>query len=349
MPRVKFGSGSASSFQAVAAAIDTISFGSTVTSVTSNVIRLSSDAGDTVIRGSGFAVTPIGGEAVLTAGNINRLTFTAEDADVSSIKIGKVGLTVPELFAAVNAEETGADITALETLLLNLDWVYNGTNAVDELPEGAVSVDGVPFNLAGKDVVKLQGGDDIFFSGDGEDRVLGGAGNDQISGGDARDRLFGGADDDELSGDAGKDRLAGDAGNDMLMGGADADRLFGGEGDDALNGDEGNDRLDGGDGNDMLMGGADADKLFGRADDDVLVGGLGNDKLSGGAGSDRFVFADGDGDDVVRDFGEGDLLDLSAVLSDFTPTERDRGLLIEYDGGSVLLLGVDALPDDLIF
>ncbi len=75
--------------------------------------------------------------------------------------------------------------------------------------------------------------------------------------------------------------------NATLTGGANADRLFGFAGDDTLTGGAGGDRLVGGDGN------------------DILNGGTGIDVLTGGLGNDTFVFAPGDGTDVVFDFAAG--------------------------------------------
>jgi Ca2+-binding RTX toxin-like protein len=85
-----------------------------------------------------------------------------------------------------------------------------------------------------------------------------------------------------------------------MEGGAGNDRLFGNSGDDVLNGDDGD------------------DTLFGSLGDDVLNGGAGSDTLSGGSGADRFVFdALGAGVDQITDFGTGDVLAVSNLLSGF--------------------------------
>lgn len=80
----------------------------------------------------------------------------------------------------------------------------------------------------------------------------------------------------------------------------------------------------------ILSGGTGDDALNGGAGDDILIGGAGSDTLAGGLGADSFVWrlADvGDGTDpaphdVVTDFSvaEGDVLDLSSVLSDASTT-----------------------------
>lgn len=80
----------------------------------------------------------------------------------------------------------------------------------------------------------------------------------------------------------------------------------------------------------ILSGGTGDDALNGGAGDDILIGGAGSDELAGGLGADTFVWrladvGDGTGPaphDVVTDFSvaEGDVLDLSSVLSDASTT-----------------------------
>ena len=124
----------------------------------------------------------------------------------------------------------------------------------------------------------------IIKGGSGVDSIYGGSGNDSIIGNNGNDKLFG---------DAGNDTIRGGSGNDSIQGGASNDKLFG---------DNGNDLLWGGAGNDSVSGGAGNDKLFGDASADTLNGGKGNDTLTGGNGNDVFVYANGDGNDVITDY-----------------------------------------------
>ncbi len=71
-----------------------------------------------------------------------------------------------------------------------------------------------PFDAAGADIVKGQGGHDILFGGRGDDSMLGGGGSDS---------LFGGR---------GEDTLKGNKGNDSLIGGSETDLIRGGGGTD---------------------------------------------------------------------------------------------------------------------
>ena len=106
---------------------------------------------------------------------------------------------------------------------------------------------------------------------------------------------------------------------------------------DVFTGYKGDDTLDGGKGNDKLNGGK---------GDDIIIGGKGNDTLTGAQGADTFVFAAGDGKDKITDFGRGaDILDFSGQFADFdavkdAATDGKKGVTIDYDGGSVLLVGV---------
>ncbi|WP_066016769.1 VCBS domain-containing protein [Endozoicomonas atrinae] len=102
----------------------------------------------------------------------------------------------------------------------------------------------------------------------------------------------------EINGTASDDILAGTAGDDELIAQAGHDKLYGAAGNDTLSGGEGN---------------------------DLIVGGAGDDILSGGAGEDIFDFnfadigtASSPAIDTITDFNlsEGDVLDISDLLSD---------------------------------
>lgn len=67
--------------------------------------------------------------------------------------------------------------------------------------------------------------------------------------------------------------------------------IFGGN--DKFTGSNGYDRLWGFDGNDKINGGKGGDEIYGGAGKDVLIG---------GAGNDVFMFAQGGGKDVIKDF-----------------------------------------------
>ena len=216
---------------------------------------------------------------------------------------------------------------------------------------------------AGNDRLSGGGGDDVFIvtgTDEGFDRIAGGGGDDAIVAGgdntqiglstfnnsvetisaDGHDgvTIQGSAGNNTLNfsrtsldgveaidGGAGNDRITGSAGDDMILGGEGRDNLRGGDGGDRLEGGDGNDRLRGQDGDDALFGGDGNDRLEGGDGADVLTGGLGDDTMIGGAGDDVFVYAEGDGSDVIR-AGGGDWTDV-----------------IQFDGGVESLgeFGVD--------
>ncbi len=78
------------------------------------------------------------------------------------------------------------------------------------------------------------------------------------------------------------------------------------------------DHASGGDGADLLQGLAGNDRLNGNGGDDTLAGGTGNDSLFGGQGADTYVYAIGDGSDVISDIGHWSNVD-TLLLSDLAP------------------------------
>ena len=91
-------------------------------------------------------------------------------------------------------------------------------------------------------------------------------------------------------------KITGNSSANTIKGGSKADTIYGGSGNDSILGNAGNDKLYGDAGNDKLLGGAGAD---------TLTGGKGSDTLTGNAGNDVFVYAKGDGNDVITDYTAG--------------------------------------------
>ena len=58
-------------------------------------------------------------------------------------------------------------------------------------------------------------------------------------------------------------------------------------------------------GNDVIKGNAGNDRIYGDSGNDTIFGGKGNDTLTGGSGNDVFVYAYGDGNDVITDYTAG--------------------------------------------
>ncbi|HCQ65641.1 MAG TPA: hypothetical protein DIU07_11030 [Rhodobacteraceae bacterium] len=187
--------------------------------------------------------------------------------------------------------------------------------------------------LSGDDLIAMSMFDDNMRGFDGADTMFGFGGSDTLSGDEGNDELRGGSGNDKLLGGLGKDNLRGGADNDTLRGGDDGDRLNGGNGKDKLFGDDGNDVLFGVNGNDILRGGA---------GNDVLRGGAGRDKVFGGSGEDLFQFKTGDGIDIIKDFDVGFLNHDRIGLSGLKSVSNWKDLKMnhmEQDGDDVVIDG----------
>ncbi len=205
-------------------------------------------------------------------------------------------------------------------------------------------------NLSGgDDGNSLVGGaaGDTLTGGAGADSLFGNGGNDTLNGGGVDDLLDGGAGADHLDGGAGFNTasyadsavavsidLTNGLGNAVTHGG-DA------EGDSFSNiqawvGSAFDDTFIAGADPVRFIGGAGNDTLTGGAGNDTLIGGPGRDVLTGGEGADTFLFdaaalSDAQAStpmlDEIKDYdqadtangtfatGEGDLIDLSAIIS----------------------------------
>lgn len=166
--------------------------------------------------------------------------------------------------------------------------------------EGGAGTDEL-YGGTGNDQILGGTGDDVLDGGAGDDILLGEAGNDEIDGGDGNDTVQGNDGNDVIAGGAGNDNLEGNAGDDVLAGESGVDVLYGHDGNDTLNGGLENDLAFGGLGKDTLIGGYGDDDLYGELGDDLLAGNAGDDLLAGGADNDVYLYASGDGHDVIED------------------------------------------------
>jgi len=120
-------------------------------------------------------------------------------------------------------------------------------------------------------------------------------------------------------------------------------------------GDTGNDTLLGDNGANGLFGLAGMDIINGAGGNDLIVGGIGNDTLSGGAGNDTFVFALGDGSDIITDFSAGgveDSIDLTGLnafagFADVMASAQQVGsdVVLDFGAGDSITLGGTLLAD----
>ena len=61
-----------------------------------------------------------------------------------------------------------------------------------------------------------------------------------------------------------------------------------------------------------ITGNSKANVILGSYEDDTIYGGKGNDTLQGGSGKDVFVYASGDGNDLIVDYAEEDTIKITS-------------------------------------
>ena len=89
-----------------------------------------------------------------------------------------------------------------------------------------------------------------------------------------------------------------------------------------------------------LFGSSDDELLLGEGGDDVLSGGNGNDTLIGGNGNDKYLFALGDGQDVIinqhSDSKDKDVLSFGPGISSsqVTVSRLNNSLVLQINGTS---------------
>jgi Ca2+-binding RTX toxin-like protein len=218
----------------------------------------------------------------------------------------------------------------------------------------------------------------VLDGGFGEDKLDGGRGNDLLTGGEGNDALDGGAGIDaaDYREEGGESGIVADLGVGTVVdtwGTTDTlkniEIIKGSVNDDTIAGSEKTDYLDGWAGDDELTGEGGADELYGARGDDLLDGGEGSDYLDGGLGDDKlfggekwdfFVGRMDEGDDVVMDFEDVDLIDLRNTsfksfdqitkLMSYEETDFGGGVLLKLGTGSMLILGVQELTaEDVLF
>jgi Ca2+-binding RTX toxin-like protein len=300
------------------------------------------EAGDDLLKGGDGDDRLFGGVGndVLVGGAGDDLLDGGEGIDTADYSTDTAGVTVNLAEGYAEGDEAGSDE------LVSIENVIGG---------------------AGNDVLKGDGGDNVFIGGAGNDVIDGRGGFDTLDlsgatgpvsvdfaagtvsgaglGSDrfmSIEKLLFGAGDDIVIGGNGDDAFDGGAGNDTLKGGAGDDTLWGGAGDDTLDGGSGHDEIFGGIGNDMIRAGSGDDRIeAGEGDDivdagsgdDIVLGGAGNDIIDGGSGADRIE--GGAGDDILTGGSGHDVFVFAAgfgkdVITDFKTTGSSSDVL-EFD------------------
>ena len=86
-----------------------------------------------------------------------------------------------------------------------------------------------------------------------------------------------------------------------------------------------------------IVGGTGNDCISGGKGNDSISGGAGNDSLWGDAGNDTFIYAAGDGDDIIFGFQDGDTLTLDNLKFKTSYSAKNNVVKFTFDDGSVTL------------
>ena len=278
---------------------------------------------DTVGGGAGndffVGVTPgIAGDDLIDLGTGNDFALGGAGADTFVLNRNSGVILIRDFIPGEDRFALGDNLTKhdLNFARLNNDSSFNGGASISDADTGELVafVDSATVEaLSNAEFVSVE---DFFLAGNSP--TTGGESNEpiQVESLPAQSgEIFGTTNPDLLVGDDGTDLIiAGNEGDVINSGGGD-DLVFGEAGNDVLNGEAGNDLLNGGVDSDVLNGDYNADTLLGEGGNDVisgghgndlLVGGDGNDALFGDGGHDTFVFASGEGVDIVFDFKLGE-------------------------------------------
>ena len=298
--------------------------------------------------------TPTTGEestarAVLVEGQDFYYTFSNHSVSgtIETVRLTRLGDAYDADAGELNYNDDGLVDAATEIITISGLSIHNEAGVMGDVHEvikgfmggglEGTAIDAATFSkfvwAEGHQVIGSTG-NDTYAGTKYADNARGGKGADDLKGGKGADDLYGGNGADTLSGGNGVDTLSGGKGADTLSGGKGADTLSGGKGADTLSGGNGADTLSGGKGADTLSGGNGADTLSGGNGADTLSGGKGSDTLSGGKGSDTFEFntkAEANGD-VITDFTNADLIDLSGIDADST-TGGNQAFTLLAEGG----------------
>lgn len=286
-------------------------------------------------------IAPVNDAPVAVADRIalaerDRTSFdlVANDTDVEGDRLALVSVAVTAVAGlAITSQQAAAAFSVVDGKL-----VVDPSSAFAALEDGQQATVTLDYTVRDANGGEAKGTTTVTVDGYTEYNIVeGGSGDDMLIGTSRKDMFEAGEGDDTV--------VAGE-GDDMVDAGAGSDRVLAGDGKDVVDGGAGNDVLMGGSGNDVLSGGAGNDTLNGGAGDDTLSGGTGNDTLTGGSGADTFVFAAGDGRDVVTDFEAGaegkDVVQLSkdvfadyqALISSGAFTNGENGAEIAFNDGS---------------
>lgn len=257
-------------------------------------------------------------------------------------------LTLPFDTTTFTVPLAGTDDTITAYALA--DFTINGNGGNDVVKTGAGN-DTIS-TKAGNDTISAGNGNNTVNAGNGVNVVSTGTGDDSITTGTGKDTIVAGGGNNTISAGDGINSVTSEAGNDTITTGSGVDTINSGGGDDILIA---------GAGNDLINAGAGNDKLNAGTGNDLITPGGGLDSLIGGGGHDTFKYTSLaealSGADTIADFntaspqgaGEGDMLDLTGLVRNFSGTHSHRlaelvsqGYLHFSAGGGGTVLSYDS-------
>lgn len=86
-----------------------------------------------------------------------------------------------------------------------------------------------------------------------------------------------------------------------------------------------------------ILGGTGNDTLSGNAGSDTIQGGKGADVITGGAGADVFKYANGDGNDTIKDYEEDDVISITSGTIDKISTAKNGNVTFKVGKGKIVV------------
>ena len=86
-----------------------------------------------------------------------------------------------------------------------------------------------------------------------------------------------------------------------------------------------------------IKGGTGNDTLGGNAGSDTIQGGKGADIITGGAGADVFEYANGDGNDTIKDYEEDDVIKITSGTIDKISTAKNGNVTFKIGKGKIVV------------
>ena len=152
------------------------------------------------------------------------------------------------------------------------------------------------------------------------------AGNVEIIGSDSTENIRAGKGNDNIATGRSFTVIHSGAGKDIVSSSGDGNSINSGADNDVIVNVGNENSLDAGAGN---------DEIYNWGSNVSISGGKGNDSLWGYSNAEKFLYFNGDGDDIIFGFGDEDTLTLDNI--NFKTSYKDEAVIFKLDGGSVTL------------